>query len=74
MINIQIHTHGRENQSVIVIDDASRLAGYGQFPGDGKMVPAESGLPLASMNNIDDFMSRCALNFMDHDAQLASLK
>jgi hypothetical protein len=49
------------------------LAGYGQFPDEGKMGPAESGLPLASTNNINDFISRCALNFTDHDAQLASL-
>jgi tryptophan 6-halogenase len=42
------------------------LAGYGQFPDEGKMVPAELGLPLASMKNIT--------NLTDHDAQLASLQ
>jgi flavin-dependent dehydrogenase len=49
------------------------LAGYGQFPDNEKMVPPEPNLPLANMAGIDDFITRCAMNFTDHDAQLASL-
>lgn len=49
------------------------LAGYGQFPADDKMSRPETGLPLANMAVIDDFIGRCALNFASHDDQLAAL-
>ncbi len=48
------------------------LAGCGQFPDDAKMVAPEAGLPLANMATTDDFVARCAHNFLAHDAQLAS--
>jgi hypothetical protein len=50
------------------------LAGYGQFPEEGKLVVPEPGLPLANMAGIDDFIAKCALNFAPHDVQLASLR
>jgi tryptophan 6-halogenase len=49
------------------------LAGYGQFPDDAKMVVPEAGLPIVDMAATDDFMTRCAHNFLSHDAQLALL-
>lgn len=49
------------------------LAGYGQFPDDAKMGPPEAGLPLADMAAIDDFISRCIRNFIDHDAAITAL-
>lgn len=49
------------------------LAGYGQFPDDAKLVPPEAGLPLADMAAIDDFISRCIRNFIDHDAAITAL-
>jgi tryptophan 6-halogenase len=50
------------------------LAGYGQFPDDGKLIAPEAGLPIADMAGIDDFITKCARNFATHDMQLASLK
>lgn len=49
------------------------LAGYGQFPDAAKLRPPEADLPLADMAWIDDFVSRCARNFMPHDELLARL-
>lgn len=50
------------------------LAGYGQYPADQKLTPAEQSLPLAEMPVIDDFIGRCALNFASHEDQLAALR
>jgi tryptophan 6-halogenase len=50
------------------------LAGYGQFPDDSKMKAPEQGLPLANMAVIDDFIARSALNFANHDVQIAALQ
>jgi tryptophan 6-halogenase len=49
------------------------LGGYGQFPADEKLFTPEAGLPLANMADIDDFIARCAGNFVPHDVQLANL-
>jgi tryptophan 6-halogenase len=50
------------------------LAGYGQFPADARLVPPEAGLPVAEMARVDQFLSRCALNFAPHDELLAGLR
>ncbi len=42
------------------------LAGYGTFPDAAKLRPPEPGLPLANMQEIDDFIRRCAMNFGPH--------
>jgi tryptophan 6-halogenase len=42
------------------------LAGYGSFPDDAKMQAVEAGLPIASMEKIDEFVAGCAANFTDH--------
>ncbi len=42
------------------------LAGYGAFPGDAKMNPAEPGLAVADMAKIDDFIAKSASNFPLH--------
>ncbi|MEQ1508786.1 MAG: tryptophan halogenase family protein [Sphingopyxis sp.] len=49
------------------------FAGYGQFPDDAKMVPPEAGLPLTDMAVIDDFISRCIRNFIDHADRITAL-
>ncbi len=50
------------------------LAGYGTFPDDAKLRPAEADLGLADMGKIDEFIARCARNFAPHDAALAALR
>ncbi len=50
------------------------FAGYGTFPDDGKLRAAEPELKLGDMTKIDDFVMRCALNFVDHNAALAALR
>jgi hypothetical protein len=49
------------------------LAGYGTFPPDQKLVPAEVGLALSDMDKIDSFIAGCAQNFEPHSLQLANL-
>lgn len=49
------------------------LAGYGTFPDDAKMRPAEAGLAFADLDEVDDFVARCATNFGDHAAAVAAL-
>lgn len=49
------------------------LAGYGTFPDDAKLKPAEPGLPVADMGQIDRFIAACATNFTDHAAHVARL-
>lgn len=50
------------------------FAGYGRFPGQERLYPAESGLPLADLAKIDDFLRRCSLNFPSHTAALDRLR
>ncbi|QDZ07261.1 tryptophan 7-halogenase [Sphingomonas panacisoli] len=47
------------------------LAGYGQFPG---RLSADAPAPPTDMAAIDDFITRCALNFPSHDAALEALR
>ncbi len=49
------------------------LAGYGTFPVDIKLRPAEAELALADMTKIDNFIARCAKNFTPHSQMLAKL-
>lgn len=49
------------------------LAGYGQFPADARLQPPEADLPVADMAKIDDFVARCARNFVPHSALLERL-
>jgi len=49
------------------------LAGYGQFPDAAKLRAPEPGIGVADIAAIDDFRSRCALNFRDHRQVLAEL-
>ena len=49
------------------------LAGYGTFPADDKMKPAEADLAITDMAKIDDFIGRCAGNFKSHGAHLRKL-
>lgn len=48
------------------------FAGYGAFPDEQILFPPESGLPLADMGKIDDFLRRCTLNFPSHEEALAA--
>ena len=49
------------------------LAGYGAFPADRAIRPATGSALRYDMAAIDDFVSRCALNFPDHKALLDQL-
>ena len=49
------------------------LAGYGTFPADDKMQPAEADLAITDMAKIDDFIRQCASNFTSHNAHLGKL-
>ncbi|PKQ26861.1 MAG: tryptophan halogenase, partial [Candidatus Anoxymicrobium japonicum] len=49
------------------------LAGYGQFPDVAKLRAPELGIGKADMAAIDDFRSRCALNFRDHAKVLSEM-
>lgn len=48
------------------------LAGYGQFPDPDKLRAPEPGIAVADIAAIDDFRTRCALNFRDHRELLAA--
>ena len=50
------------------------LGGYGTYPDDAKIKPAEDGLALADMAKIDAFVAGCAQNFPSHDDALFQLK
>ena len=45
------------------------LAGYGTFPDAARLRPTDGGFDMA---RIDDFVSRCALNFTPHKEMLAA--
>jgi len=49
------------------------LAGYGTFPDDAKIRPAEPAAQRFDMAVIDDFVTRCGRNFRDHKQVLAEL-
>ncbi|MDP1698514.1 MAG: tryptophan 7-halogenase [Xanthomonadaceae bacterium] len=49
------------------------LAGYGQFPDAARLRSPEPGIGKADMAAIDDFRSRCALNFRDHAKVLSEM-
>ncbi len=49
------------------------LAGYGTFPKDAVIRPAEPAALRHDLAAIDDFIARCALNFPDHKQLLADL-
>jgi tryptophan 6-halogenase len=49
------------------------LAGYGTFPDDAKMRPADPAAERFDMARIDDFVTRCGRNFRDHKQVLAEL-
>lgn len=46
------------------------MAGYGTFPDDARLIPPGPDIAPVDMARIDDFLSRCALNFGAHDALL----
>src|SRR3546814_15806547 len=46
------------------------LAGYGQFPDQARLRAPEPGIGTADMDAIDDFCSRCAINFRDHRREI----
>ncbi len=50
------------------------LAGYGTFPNDAQITPPVDDIMVVDMEQIDDFLSRCALNFGDHKALLQTMK
>ncbi|MEG3165270.1 tryptophan halogenase family protein [Sphingomonas sp. PB2P19] len=47
------------------------MAGYGIFPDDARLVPPGADIDRIDTARIDDFLSRCALNFDAHDRRLA---
>lgn len=49
------------------------LAGYGTFPDDAQITPPGNDIVPVDMERIDDFLTRCALNFSDHKALLQAL-
>jgi tryptophan 6-halogenase len=49
------------------------FAGYGTFPDDSKLRAAEPELHVADMAKIENFVMRCASNFVDHGAALRAL-
>jgi flavin-dependent dehydrogenase len=49
------------------------LAGYGTFPDDNKMNMPSEDIKILNMNEIDDFIRRCGINFTDHKQLLARL-
>ena len=49
------------------------FAGYGTFPDQNMLFPAEPELPLADMGRIDDFIRRCCLNFPSLTDAMAEL-
>jgi tryptophan 6-halogenase len=50
------------------------LGGYGTYPEAAKLKPAETGLGVADMAQIDAFVAGCARNFSSHDNALAALR
>ena len=44
------------------------FAGYGVYPDAARLKPPPPQVPIADMQQIDDFVRRCALNFKDHAA------
>ncbi len=46
------------------------MAGYGTFPNDARLVPPGTDIAPIDMPRIDDFLTRCALNFAPHDQRL----
>jgi hypothetical protein len=42
------------------------LAGYGTFPTDNKLSRPGDDIKILNMNDLDDFMRRCCMNFTDH--------
>jgi tryptophan 6-halogenase len=51
----------------------SIFAGYGTFPDDAKMTAPGNDITRHNMDEIDMFMRRCALNFVDHKTLLDRL-
>jgi len=49
------------------------LAGYGTYPDDAKIRPAEPAARRFDMAVIDDFVTRCGRNFRDHKQVLAEM-
>lgn len=49
------------------------FAGYGTFPDDSKLRIAEPELQIADTAKIENFVVRCAANFVDHGAALRAL-
>jgi tryptophan 6-halogenase len=49
------------------------LAGYGTFPNDVQITPPSDDITPVDMEQIDDFLGRCALNYSDHKALLAAM-
>ncbi|HTI31094.1 MAG TPA: tryptophan halogenase family protein [Sphingomonas sp.] len=50
------------------------LAGYGQFPDQAKLSPADPRAARHDMAAIDRFLDRAALNFVPHSAALSALR
>ncbi|WP_267396678.1 MULTISPECIES: tryptophan halogenase family protein [unclassified Sphingomonas] len=46
------------------------MAGYGTFPDSARLVPPGPDIDRVDMAGIDDFLTRCALNFVAHDRHL----
>ena len=49
------------------------FAGYGIFPPDEKIMPPGDDIAQIDMDAIDDFWTRCAMNYGDHKALLDAL-
>lgn len=49
------------------------FAGYGMFPPPDKLIPASAKANRYDLALIDDFLSRCALNYRPHDEVLREL-
>ena len=50
------------------------LAGYGIFPDDAQITPPGDDIVPVDMEQIDDFLARCAMNFSDHKTVLNTAK
>jgi hypothetical protein len=50
------------------------LAGYGVFPDDAKLIPPGDNVVIHDLAAVDDFLTRCARNFANHDAALAAMQ
>ena len=49
------------------------MGGYGEYPQGAELIPPIAKAQRYDLARIDDFLSRCALNFRGHEEVLAEL-